>query len=274
MTGDPVSPDRLLQLGYAYREVKALLSAVELGVFTALSHGPLPLDALRETTEVHPRGARDFFDALVALGLLQRDANDLYSNTPATARYLDRSQPTYLGGELEFINAQLYARWNDLSKALRSGKPQTGAGAENYAVRYADPDALKKFTRAMTAATMPVAQALADAFAWHDYTSVIDIGTAEGCLPVHLAQSHAHLSGGGFDLPPIAAAFDTYVQSHDLSSRLRFWPGDFLKDALPSADVLIMGRVLHNWDAQTKTMLLRKAHDALPTGGARLSTSG
>lgn len=62
--------------------------------------------------------------------------------------------------------------------------------------------------------------------------------------------------------------FDDYVLEHGLSERLRFFPGDFLQDPLPGADVLVFGRILHNWDLATKKMLLRTAYEALPTGGA------
>ena len=66
----------------------------------------------------------------------------------------------------------------------------------------------------------------------------------------------------------MAATFDRYVKDHGVSDRVRFLPGDFFADPLPAADVLIMGRVLHNWDLATKRMLLQKAHAALPAGGA------
>src|SRR5262249_54871119 len=46
-----------------------------------------------------------------------------------------------------------------------------------------------------------------------------------------------------------------------------FFPGDFLREPLPEADILIFGRILHNWDLATKKMLLNKAYDALPTDG-------
>ncbi len=80
--------------------------------------------------------------------------------------------------------------------------------------------------------------------------------------------AHPHITGGGFDLPQLHELFDAYVAKHGLSDRLRFHPGDFLKNPLPSADVLILGRVLHNWDRTTEMMLLKKAYDAIPAGGA------
>jgi hypothetical protein len=258
----------IIRLGYGYRGAKALLSAVELDVFTALSGGALDLRALRTKTGVDERGARDFFDALVALGLLDRDDDGRYRNAPASAHYLDRTSPDYLGYELEFINEQLYAKWNLLTDSLRTGKPQTQAApADHYASRYRDASALKQFAAAMTAGTAAVARALAAGFRWSDYQSVIDIGCAEGCLPVQLALSHPHMTCGGFDLPPLEPAFKAYVASHGVADRLTFYPGDFLRGDLPPADVLVFGRVLHNWDLAAKRMLLSKAHAALPERG-------
>jgi hypothetical protein len=263
-----VTLDRIMKVGYAHRESKVLLSAVELGVFTALGEGPLDLDALRKKIGVDQRGARDFFDALVAIGLLDRDDSGRYVNTPEAASYLDRRKRTYAGGELEFL-VQLYAHWNSLTAALRTGYPQSGAGAAGmYPARYADQTQLEIFARAMTAGSLACAKALAARFPWRNYSTMIDVGAAEGCVPVQIAQAHQHIGCGGFDLPPLRPLFDKYAQDHGLSERLRFYSGDFFQDRLPNADVLVMGRVLHNWDLATKKMLLRKAYDSLPASGA------
>jgi hypothetical protein len=96
----------------------------------------------------------------------------------------------------------------------------------------------------------------------------VDIGTAQGCVPVELARAHAHLSGGGFDLPAVAPIFSRYVASHGLSDRLRFTAGDFFVDDLPRADVLVMGMILHDWDLPAKRMLIGKAYAALEKGGS------
>jgi SAM-dependent methyltransferase len=110
-------------------------------------------------------------------------------------------------------------------------------------------------------------RAIAAKFPWRDHASVIDIGCAEGAVPVAIAQAHAHLTGGGFDLPPIEPLFDAHVARAGLADRLHFAAGDFFADPLPSADVLIMGHILHDWDLDQKRMVLQKAHAALPDGG-------
>jgi hypothetical protein len=120
----------------------------------------------------------------------------------------------------------------------------------------------------MTSASLPVAAALARRFPWHEYATFVDIGTAQGAVPVAIAAAHPHLNGSGFDLLPVEPAFRSYIADHGLSRRVKFHPGNFFSDPLPSADVLIMGRVLHNWDLPTKQMLLQKAYQALSDCGA------
>jgi hypothetical protein len=264
-----VTSDRIVRLALAFREAKALLSAAELDVFSALAERPLEGGALAKAIGIDDRGSRDFFDALTALGLLERGEDGRYRNAPDVDLYLDRRKPTYVGGELEHFNGYVYPHWNLLTPALRTGKPQSGARASgHYPALYADPIALERLAKGMTGGTLPVARSLAAKFPWQDYQTVIDVGTAQGCLPVQIARVHAHIAGGGFDLPPMKPHFDEYVRKHALCERLRFFAGDFLQDPLPAADVLVFGRVLHNWDLATKMMLLRKAYEALPMGGA------
>jgi hypothetical protein len=83
-----------------------------------------------------------------------------------------------------------------------------------------------------------------------------------------VALAHDHLSGGGFDLPPVGPVFEEYVDAHSLGDRLRFYPGDFFEDPLPKADVLVMGHILHDWNLEEKRLLLEKAYEALPKDGA------
>ena len=269
MLATDIQPDRVFELGYAFRKAKVLLSAVELGLFTALAEGPLDCDALRDRIGIDRRGARDFFDALVAIGLLERDDVGRYGNTPEAQCYLDARKPSYIGGDLAHLNERMYPSWSGLTAALRTGKPQNGlAGSDYFTTLYANRTALNAFVRGMTGGSLLAAQAIAAKFPWRDYATVIDIGTAEGCLPVEIARAHDHICGGGFDLPQVRPHFEGYVRKRGLSERLSFHAGDFLSAPLPSADVLVMGRVLHNWDLATKKMLLAKAYAALPGGGA------
>lgn len=265
-----VTPDAIMQLGLAFWGSKTLLSAVELGAFSELADGgALDGEQLRERLGLHPRSATDFFDALVALGMLERE-DGRYSNSSATELFLDRAKPSYIGGILEMANARLYGFWGSLTEGLQTGAPQNEAkgGGDFFAALYADPARLAQFAQAMSAVSGGAAQAIAAKFPWHDHGSVIDIGCAEGAVPVQIALAHEHMTGGGFDLPPIEPIFDANVARFGLGERLSFTAGDFFADPLPEADVLVMGHILHDWDVDEKRLLLQRAHDALPDGGA------
>ena len=265
-----VTPDSIMQLGLAFWGSKTLLSAVELGVFSELAgSGGLDGETLRQRLGLHARSATDFFDALVALGMLEREG-DRYLNTPATELFLDRAKPSYIGGLLEMANARLYGFWGSLTDGLRTGLPQNEVkdGKDFFGELYSDPDRLAQFARAMSAMSVGSGQAIAAKFPWRDHGSVIDVGSAEGAVPVQIALAHEHITGGGFDLPAIAPVFDAYVADFGLGDRLTFTSGDFFADPLPTADVLVMGHILHDWGLDEKRLLLKKAYDALPDGGA------
>lgn len=263
------TPEGILELGMAFWGSKTLLSAVELGVFGTLSEGPLDGETLQRELGLHPRSAEDFFDALVALGMLEREGGR-YRNSRETDLFLDPSKPTYVGGLLEMANSRLYHFWGSLSEALRTGEPQNEIkhGGDFFEELYSDPDRLREFLRAMTGVSAGANAAIAERFPWDRYETFIDIGSAEGGLPVAVAQAHEHITGGGYDLPEAQDGFEDFVASAGLSDRLKFHPGDFFEDEeLPAADVLAMGHILHDWGLEDKLELLRKAHRALPDGG-------
>ena len=267
----PASPEKIMQLGMAFWGSKTLLSAVELQVFTMLAKGRKDAHTLGKELGLHTRSALDFFDALVALGMLERQ-NNLYANTPETDFYLDQAKPSYIGGFLEMANRRLYRFWGSLTEGLKTGQPQNEVkeGGNFFNTLYDDPASLKQFLQAMTGISMDTNRAIAQKFPWQNYHSLIDIGSAQGGLVVQVGTAHSHVTGGGFDLPATGPIFEEYVASFGLSDRFSFIAGDFFRDPLPHADVLSMGHILHDWDLDQKKMLLTKAHDALPDGGACL----
>lgn len=265
-----LNPEKILQTGLGFWASKTLLSAIEMGVFTELSRGPEPFASLSGRLGLHSRSARDFLDALVALGFLTRSA-DVYANTPETDFFLDRKKPSYVGGILEMANTRLYPFWAHLTEALRTGVQQNEAktgSAGLFETLYADPVRLKEFLGAMTGISHGSNRAIAHAFPWKDYRTYVDVGTAQGDLAVQIALANPQLQGTGFDLPEVAPIFEEYAEKAGVSDRLVFQPGDFFKQDIPKADVVLMGHILHDWDLPTKKMLIKKAYDAMPVGGA------
>ena len=264
------TPEHIMQVGLGFWASKTLLSAVELGVFSTLADAPAELPTLQRKLALHQRSARDFLDALVALKLLERE-NGVYSNTADTDLFLDRAKPSYIGGVLEMANARLYGFWGSLTEALRTGEVQNenkGGGENVFAAVYADPDRLRGFLTAMSGISAAAAQAIAANFPWSDRKTFMDLGSAQGMVPATLARAHPHLTGIGFDLPVVKPVFEEFIAHRGVTDRVRFQGGNFFEDPLPKVDVIVMGHILHDWDLAQKKVLLGKAFDALPKGGA------
>ena len=249
---------------------KVLFSAIEFGLFTELAKESMDAAEIQKRCGLHPRGVRDFLDTLVALRMLER-RGEIYSNTSETDFYLDRAKFTYIGHYIEIQSLRGYQLFDKVSEALRTGEPQNEikSGDEDWVdAMYRTPERLRFFLRGMTGHSLPSAMAIARKFPWEKYRTFADVGTAEGCLPVQVAMAHPHLVGEGFDLPAVRPFFDEYVASFHLQDRVKFRVGDFFKEPLPAADVLVMGMILHDWNLDVKMALLKKASDALPRGGA------
>ncbi len=268
------SPAHILQIGMGFWASKTLLSAVELGLFTELGHVAKTSAEIERALGLHPRATSDFLDALVALQLLERDgAGPLarYRNRADTALFLDKGSPAYVGGILEMANARLYPFWSDLTPALKSGKPQNEvkhSGKPMFDELYADPARLEQFMDAMSGVSMANFDAFARKFDFSQYRTMADIGGATGQLSCIVAARQPHLSCRSYDLPVVQPIAERRIRACGMSDRVNADVLDFLEQDFPAADVITMGMILHDWNLDIKKMLIRKAYDALPAGGA------
>ena len=263
-----------MQIGMGFWMSKALLSAVELELFTVLGSDALTGGEIAGRLKLDARAIPDFPDLLVALGLLERDGDGpgaRYRNTAETAAFLDKRSPAYIGGILEMSNARLYPFWGDLTEALHTGKPQNEikhSGTSMFEELYSDPARLEQFMDAMTGISQGNFHALAEKFDFSRYETVCDVGGATGQLSMILAQHHPHLRLTSFDLPVVEPLAKKSIAAAGLSDRVQTAAGDFFADPLPRADVITMGLILHDWNLERKMDLIRAVYDALPEGGA------
>ncbi len=267
-------PSRILEVGFGFWSSKVLLTAVELEVFTKLDDRSMTGEELGKILDIHPRGISDFFDALVALGFLYRDgngSNGRYRNTEATAHYLNKHQPSYIGGILEMCNDRLFKFWGDLGSALKTGKPQNEIKHSQkplFEMLYEDIPQLEQFIGAMSGISRGNFQAFAEKFDFSKYATLCDVGGASGLLSMLVAKQHPHMQCITFDLPQVETIAKNSITKEGLLDRIQVRSGDFFADLLPKADVITMGMILHDWNLENKKHLIRLAYEALPENGA------
>jgi hypothetical protein len=71
-----------------------------------------------------------------------------------------------------------------------------------------------------------------------------------------------------FDLPKVTEIAKRKINERGMTERVSALAGDFFAHAWPKADVITMGMILHDWNLEKKKILIGKAYEALPKGGA------
>ncbi|WP_121808481.1 methyltransferase [Mucilaginibacter kameinonensis] len=270
------SPENIMKIGTGFWASKILLTAVSFKLFTTLAEKKsMTAKNVKDLLGLKctDRNVYDFMDALTAFGFLKREGildTATYSNTIDTDTFLDKNKPSYIGGILEMANNRLYTFWGSLGDGLLTGLPQNEAkrSEDFFGLIYQDPEKLKEFTGAMSGIQMGNFMAFAQKFDFSQYKTLIDVGGSAGLLSIMVAKHNEHMRCTTFDLPPVEPVASASIQKFGLEDRVNTASGDFFSMPIPSADVVVMGNILHDWDEENKIALMRKAYDALPAGGA------
>jgi hypothetical protein len=270
------SPANIMQIGTGFWASKILLSAIKFQLFSKLAEQKkMSAKAIKIFLNLNcsDRHLYDFLDALTVLGFLEREGlleTAIYSNSPDTDTFLDKNKPSYIGGILEMMNNRLYEFWGDLEEGLMTGFPQNEVkdGQDFFGLIYQDPNKLKEFINAMSGIQLGNFMTFAQKFDFSRYTTLADIGGSAGLLSSMVAKHQAHMTCTTVDLPPVEPIALETIQKFQLSDRVKTQSLDFFAASFPQADIITMGNILHDWDEEKKIMLMKKAYEALPAGGA------
>jgi hypothetical protein len=241
MTNNRLDPARLLGIGMGFFASKALLSAVELDLFSRLGGETMSGEEIGDRLRLHPRAIYDFLDGLVALGILERDGDGpagRYRNGVEAATFLDEKSPSYIGGFLKMANSRHYKFWADLTEALKTGQPQNeakDASGPAFDELYSDPARLEQLMEGVAGVSASPLRELAERVDFSRYRTLCDVGGATGQLCTIVARRHPHLRCISFDLPAVAPIAEKAIAAAGLGDRVAVTAGDFFADPLPRA---------------------------------------
>ena len=269
------SPAFIMQIGSGFWASKILLTAVNFHLFTHLAKGAMSAQQIKSlfNFKCTDRNLYDFLDTLTGFGFLNREGlleNAKYSNSIDTDTFLDTNKPSYIGGMLEMMNNRLYGFWGNLDEGLLTGLVQNEAksGEPLFVEVYKSPEKLREFVNAMTGIQIVNFMALSQAFDFSKYKTLADVGGSAGMLSLMVAKHQPHMTCTTLDLPAVEPIANETIQKLQLSGRVKAANCDFFNEPIPNADVVTMGNILHDWNEENKLMLMKKAFDALPKGGA------
>ena len=258
----PLTPDPIIQLATGFMSAKHLFAASELGLFEALADAPGTLDDLAARTGLTRRAARISADAMVALGLLERDG-EMYRNTELAATFLSGRGGADLRPFLKFWDRISYPAWAELAGALAAGpsKEIFAVTAEMQEVASAGIEAIQ----AGPAAALPAT------FDFSGHSRLLDIGGGTGSWSIAVAHRHPGLHATVFELPKVADVARKRIAAAGLSARIDVQAGDAMADPLPAGySAFLLANIIHYWSPDENRSLLQRVRGAAQPGASLL----
>jgi hypothetical protein len=268
-------PFRLIQIGSAFWQSRALHAAASLNIASVLGDGQLAAEAIAERVSAQADGVYRLLRMLAAMGVFEEVSPRIFKNNALSAYLRDDHPNTVRAMILMHNSLEMSTPWyQQLEHGIRTGEVpfQIAHGRELYAYMddHAEFDAL--FAQAMDSVEALTGDSFATEFDWGQFDRIIDIGGSKGSKSVAILKRHPHLTALVFDREQVIQAASVYwigKESPALLSRLSFQSGDLL-DSVPAAkdskDIYLLSAVLHGLDDEDCVKALRNVAAAGSTG--------
>ncbi len=257
-----------LTAGFVFSQI--FVACARLRLFDLLADGPLSISEIASRTALSEPAAARLADAATSLRLLQR-AGGKYALGRLGAVMVGNAGIAAL---LEHHSA-LYEDLTDPVAMLRAESASNsladywGYGKAQRPSELASAD-VTGYSDVMSASQSLLADEVLDAYRFDQHRCLLDVGGGDGTFIDRVAQRAPQLQLMLFDLPAVVALARQRLDAAGLSGAQVFG-GDFARDALPTgADLITLVRVLHDHGDEKVRVLLRAAHQALPSGGTLL----
>jgi SAM-dependent methyltransferase len=257
----PVTTVRLQNIAQSYGQSAALMAAVELGVFTAISKGAGTYEQVALALDIHPTNAERLMVMLCAAGLLEK-TRGRHSNAGDVERFLVEGSPGYMGPWITFTKPQ-WNEWGRLSEHLRTKELKVMGSIETFTVADA-----RRYHNATYSIGMGAGRRFVRQVDLKGRRRIMDIGGGSGAYCIAAAREHAGIRAVVLDLPVVCEVTREFIAENGVADRVEAQPCDFTRDPFPTdCDVAIMASNLPMYSREMIASVIRKAHDALLPGG-------
>ncbi|MGD8610657.1 MAG: methyltransferase [Desulfobacterales bacterium] len=260
MTTRKWHPGELLALSGYFWKTCTLHAAVKLDVFTCLGDEQLSADAVAARLKVEPDAVQRLLNALVAMELLAKAA-DVYANTPTSKAFLSKKSPQYLGNII-MHHHHLVESWAQLDVSVLTGKPVRQRAS------YSDEERRESFLMGMFNMAMNLAPKLIPEIDISARQHLVDLGGGPGTYAIHFCRHNPDLKATVFDLPTTRPFAEKIIKRFELSDRIDFQAGNYLKDQIRGRyDAAWLSHILHAEGPDDCRRIIQKAVAALKPGG-------
>lgn len=263
----------LRHLYFGFRVSQALYAAAELGIADLLAGGPRTADDLATASGAHAPSLARVLRLLASEGVFMEMDDGRFALTPM-AEALRRDVPGSMRPLVLFSGGEtLWWSWGHLTYAVRTGKPAFDYvhGTDFFEYFRQHPNEWALFDQVMTTQTTPATRAVAAAYDFSPFKTIVDVGGGRGALMLELLAAYPHLRGIVFDQPAVAAGARQAIEAAGLADRCQAIGGDFFAAVPEGCDAYLLKSVLHDWDDERCGAILRACRRAVPADGRLLA---
>lgn len=255
-----MSPQSIMGLAAGFMSSRAVLTAVELDLFTALGAGERSAPDLARALGTDPRATDRLLNVLCTLGLLHKTAAG-FRNAEAALRFLVRGAPEFMDGLMHWVH--LWESWSTLTAAVRRG-----GTVIDRAVNERGDAWLRAFIAAMHWRARQHAPAIVAALDLSGVSRVLDVGGGSGAYALEFARAKPSLRAVVFDLPNVLPLTAGYLGGCEGGERVELVPGDYDRDELGTGfDLVLLSAIIHSNSPRDNRDLVRRCAAALNPGG-------
>jgi O-methyltransferase domain len=254
----------LTQMAFGALLTQALYVAARLGIADLLAAGPRPVAELAAETETHERSLYRVLRSLAGAGVFAEVAPKTFGLTPL-AEPLRADAPGSMRNGLIFMGEPWHFNvWSNMMHSVRTGQPAWGHahGAEVFEYFAANPEHAEIFNGAMTDMSVGTAPVVVEAYDFSGFGTLADIAGGHGYLLAQILKANPNLSGVLFDVAPVVEGAAALLEREGVAGRVERVAGDFFR-SVPRADAYIMKHIIHDWDDERATLILRNINAAM-----------
>jgi len=263
---DRVTPERLMQFGFAYAPPLIIGAAASNKIFDSLQSGAKTVEEVSQETGASTRGLRAIMAALVGLELLKKDRRQKYSLTPESEAFLVSNKPGALAGFFSLNVTQLVSKWLQLSDVVHSGRPAQAVNQEDQGT---------EFFAGLVENIIPMSYATAQTLADHlklaktkNKIRVLDLAAGSGIWGIVLAQNSRNVHVTAVDWAGMIPTTKRITRKFGVANRFKFIESDLLEaDFGNGYDIATLGHILHSEGEDRSRQFLAKTFRALKSGG-------
>jgi len=265
----------LYQMAIGHYVSRALDLAARLGVADLLAAGPRPAAELAAETGTHAGALRRVLRLLASVGVLAEGADGAFALTPLGELLRSDVPGSARASVMLFAGVGIQDSWKELEYCVRTGQPWFRKHSPDAdAFTGMDAEATKVFDAAMATFAPATSAAMAAAYDFSQFRTVMDVGGGNGAILVGLLGATPGLRGIVFDRAGAAERARAKLAEAGLSERCDAVAGDFFQAVPGGADAYLLKHVIHDWNDEDAAAILRNCRKAMAPGAKLLVAEG